>query len=430
MDENENLTEAPEAAAELTDAANGDNGKKKKKRAGRIILIVLCSILALAIAAVVAVGASLVIKFHSKSYEYQAPVEREGEYVLPEFPQVSFVNDSASESDEDDPVDPHDAAENLPEEEKEPEETSPEVPHEALPSIINTPTTPTYPNYSPEYDRDASFSNASNAVSVYGSVPIYKVSQKDPNVRNILLVGTDTRDVTMERGRSDTMIVVSYNSSNGSVKMTSILRDTLVPIEGHDWNRLNAAYSWGGIGLCINTINQTFGLDIQEFVVIDFNGVRDFLDYIGGVDVYLTAEEAAYYNSKFNRSLSEGMNHLTRDLALAHMRNRTLGNDYGRTRRQRDVITAAMRKILTEKSVADIYDIADYTFSLVKTNISATSIASLAVSVFSQGSGLSITTENIPFSDAYQFAWYNGLDIISYDIPSTAARLSRFIYGY
>ena len=125
-------------------------------------------------------------------------------------------------------------------------------------------------------------------------VPIYKVEKKDPNIENILVIGTDSRDVVRERGRSDAMIVLSYNKKTGEIKMVSILRDSLVPIEGRGWNRINAAYSFDGVGLAVNTVNQLFDLDIQRFVVVDFNGVTDFIDKAGGVTINLTQKEVDY----------------------------------------------------------------------------------------------------------------------------------------
>ena len=293
------------------------------------------------------------------------------------------------------------------------------TPTEALSTEVNTP--------SAEYNSTNSFAN-SNAVSVYGYMPIYKVAQKDPNVQNILVLGTDSRDVTMYRGNSDTMIVFSYNKSLGTVKMVTFMRDALVPIAGHDWNRLNSAYPYDGIGLTVNTINQLFGLDIQSFVIIDFNGTKDFIKYIGGVDINLTAEEAAYYSERTGKEYTAGMNHLGASAALMHMRNRKIGYDFARTSRQRDVLTAVIRQIMS-KPVTDIYDILNHSFSLVKTNIPLSTLSSLALSVATQGSGLSITTQQVPYSDAYRNAWYNGLEILSFDIASTAWRVQQFLYN-
>jgi len=224
------------------------------------------------------------------------------------------------------------------------------------------------------------------------------------------------------------MIVFSYNRKLGTVRMVTFMRDALVPIAGHDWNRLNSAYPYDGIGLTVNTINQLFGLDVQSFVIIDFNGTKDFLKYIGGIDITLTAEEAAYYAEMTGKEYAAGVNHLSASEALMHMRNRKIGYDFARTSRQRDVLTAVLRQIMS-KPVTEIYDILNHSFSLVKTNIPLSTLSSLALSVATQGSGLSITSQQVPYSDAYRNAWYNGLEILSFDIGTTAWRVQQYLYN-
>ncbi len=295
---------------------------------------------------------------------------------------------------------------------------------QSKPAESKAPTTAQKPK--PNYN--ASFSNSENAVSVYGSTPIYKKDRKDSDIINILLMGTDSNDITADRGRSDTMLVLSYNKKEGTVKLISFLRDSLVPIEGYDWNRLNTAYFFGGAGLAINTINQLFDLDIQDFVIIDFNGVKDFIDYIGGVDITLTEEEAALYSKYTGREIKAGPNHLDAQLTLIHTRNRTIGTDFGRTQRQRDTIMAIMTQMLNEKSIVEITETVEYAFSLVKTNISVKTMLSLAASVIGHASSLTVESANIPYSDSYQFAWYNKMAIISFDIKETAKKLNAFIY--
>jgi LCP family protein required for cell wall assembly len=271
-------------------------------------------------------------------------------------------------------------------------------------------------------------SDSGTAGNGYGSTPIYKKDRMDADIRNILLLGTDSYDITTDRGRSDTMLILSYNTKEGTIKLISLLRDSLVPIEGHGWNRLNTAYFFGGAGLAVNTINQLFGLDIRDYVIVDFNGVKDFINYIGGVDLPLTEEEAALYSTYTGRTIEAGPNHLDAELALMHMRNRTIGTDFGRTQRQRDTVTAIISQILKEKSVAEITEIIEYAFSLVKTNIPVSTMLSLAASVIGQASSLTFETANIPYSDSYQFAWYNKMAIISFDIGKTAEKLKTFLY--
>ena len=439
----------------------------------KAILIVLCIILLMAILAVCAVGISLAVRYRNHSFEYQPPVERDesdikteyeypdvildptpsaGEDVLPQdtetedtvppeesaettdVPQVDPADTTAAS-----PVDPSDSAEdtqgNIPEETAPPAETAPSAsaeettaPAETLAPVVNVPDTPKE-TYKPVYNPDASFANSPNAVSVYGKVPVYKVEQKDEDIINILVLGTDSLDITRDRGRSDTMIIVSYNQKTGSIKLTSILRDSLVPIDGHNWNRINTAYFFGGVGLAINTVNDLFDLDIQQFIVIDLNGAKNLVDHVGGVNLTLTKEEAELYNIYFGTQYTEGVNYMTGVHLLQHMRNRELGSDFERTRRQRDAIVAIMDKLLTEKSLVELYEIADYSFDLVKTNIPLSTLTSLVTSAIGNMSNLTVTAQHVPYSDSYRFATYKGMAVISFDIEDAAERINEFIYG-
>jgi LCP family protein required for cell wall assembly len=264
---------------------------------------------------------------------------------------------------------------------------------------------------------------------VYGKVPIYKEKQKNKDVINILVMGTDSLDITRDRGRSDTMIIVSYNEKTGSIKLTSLLRDALVPISGYDWNRINTAYYFGGVGLAINTVNEIFDLDIQQFVVIDLNGTKNLINRIGGVDITLTAAEADLYNAYWGTKYTAGVNHMEGEHLLGHMRNRSIGSDFERTRRQRDAIVAIFNKVIKEKSVSEIFDLIDYSFGIVKTNIPFSTLTSLATSVLGNVSKLKIESQTVPYADSFKYAWYKGKAIISFDIADAAKRINKFIYG-
>ncbi len=470
--------------------------EKKKMGAGRIILLMIGVILLAAVIFVLAAGAALLVKYSNTSYEYVPPVERENEYVMPEYPEVIIDPNAEWMEDEipfeetitvpeTDPPATETERETVPEtipeteetapaaieteteepEEIEPEteppretddgsvkenvpnfdpdetvketetqketvkETKPYVPPETLPQVVNPSPAETQPAETIVYDPNASFANSANAVSVYGKTPIYKVKQKNSDIVNVLVMGTDSRDVTLDRGRSDTMIVVSYNSKTGEVKLTSLLRDSLIYIEGVGWNRINTAYFYGGVGLAVNTVNQIYNLDIQQFIVIDLNGVKSFFDYIGGVELTFTDEELYLYNQYWGTELTAGTYQCDSKMIMTHMRNRDVGTDFERTRRQRDVIKAVVDKIIGGKSAAEIYDIVDYTFGLIKTNIPATDLIGYAASVLGNASKLSISSQNVPYSDAFQYGRYNGMSIITYDIDDAAKRISKFIYG-
>ena len=289
-----------------------------------------------------------------------------------------------------------------------------------------------------------SFHNSTDEVDVFGNVPIYRETQRDPNIRNILVLGTDSRDVSKERGNSDVMIVLSINKKTKEVRMISVLRDVLVPIEGHDWNRINAAYRLEGAGLAVNTVNEAFGLDIQEFIVVDFNGVIELIDHIGGIDITLTAAEAQYYSNKhsvlFGNNLSAGSIHMNGDQALAHLRNRTLGTDFERTRRQRDVMIAMLNQVLGQ-SLTQMDSTLDFVLDIIRTNIKATDFISVGLSVvtnFSSGVKSMSVPNRSQQGKEYRFASYKGMSILKLldpndptkqmDLTYTERKVREFLY--
>ncbi len=383
--------------------------KKSKKK--RILALLLLIPFVIVIGTVAGVALPLIISYHNNAYEEVDIVERTDEYVMPETdPQPEEWKDVT-----------------LREEDLGRDITVPQT----LANSINQGGSNGVKGDG--LDRNASFGRNENVKSVYGKTPIYKVEKKDPNIENILVMGTDSRDVTRERGRSDAMIVVSYNKKTGAIKMISILRDSLVPIEGRGWNRINAAYSFDGVGLAVNTVNQLFDLDIQRFVVVDFNGVTDFIDKAGGVTINLTQAEVNYMTNYSNGTIkyNVGPNKFNGDRALIYMRIRKIDSDFGRTARQRNVIETLARKIVAEKSISEIYDLTNFAFGLVKTNISLTELTSVIgnIATDAMSSGLNIDSHNVPFNNAYSYKYYNGMAIISFDINDAARRINEIIYG-
>ena len=120
------------------------------------------------------------------------------------------------------------------------------------------------------------------------------------NVVNILLVGVDTRSTSLDDGlqNGDVQIIVSINKDDGSIKLTSILRDLYVTIPGYkNKNRINTAYSRGGGQLAMRTINKNFELNIENYITINFYGLASIIDSLGGIDIEMTAKEAKAINT-------------------------------------------------------------------------------------------------------------------------------------
>lgn len=204
---------------------------------------------------------------------------------------------------------------------------------------------------------------------------------KKGDLINFVIFGSDSRNTeNMYAGRSDVTMIVSVDPNNKKIKFISIPRDTYVPIPGHGSNRINAAFAFGKEELAIKTINSNFGLNISEYITIDFSGIVKIIDYMGGIELNLTPAEKRFVNSasttrnskKLDESTS-GLVTLDGEQALVHSRNRTTGgSDYVREDRQRDVLTEIMNK-MSSKSFAELYKASDYFLQLVKTNIKVNS---------------------------------------------------------
>lgn len=257
-----------------------------------------------------------------------------------------------------------------------------------------------------------------------------QIAEQDPkrdDVVNILLVGTDTRDPNSDMGRSDSMMLVSFNEKQGKTTAVSFLRDSLVDIPGYGKSRLGHTYAYGGVGLTINTLNETYDLDIQKYITINFDNLVSIIDEIGGVEVYISQEEAEYYRQTGMPDISEGNMTLTGSQALAHARNRTLGSDFERTRRQRSVIYGIYRKILAEKDPSALLPLINYSMEHVKTNMGVNEIYKLAKQVLSVDD-LKLQSAAIPAEGTYTEVMYDGMAVLEIDFDANKKFLDEMMY--
>ncbi len=181
-------------------------------------------------------------------------------------------------------------------------------------------------------------------------------------VTSVLVIGTDGRTLD-DRGRSDSMILVSLNSATNEMSLTSFMRDCYVEVPGYGWDKLNAAYAYGGAELLMDTIEHNFGVKIDDYVSINFISFAQIVDAVGGIDVDLTDEEAQELNVIMEAEVNDIMGddpradllssggkdiHLSGKQALSYARIRHVGNaDFERTERQRRVIGLVTDKLKT-----------------------------------------------------------------------------------
>ncbi len=263
---------------------------------------------------------------------------------------------------------------------------------------------------------------------------IYKEEQKKEEVYNIVLVGMDARAYET-KSRSDSIILMSYNNMSHTVKMVSFLRDTWVYLPERGYGRINSATAYGGTGLLINTLNENFDLDIQNYVQIKFDDFKKVIDILGGVDVELTRSEINYINNKLHTDDNDwkndikaepGVVHLNGTQTLWHCRNRSIGDgDFSRSDRQREVLTLIMNKALTmtpTQLTTLIYEMKDY----VNMNVPLATLLEIAEdAVISKD--LIIESYHIPFDGMFNYANKNGASVIDIDMYDSAVKLHEIL---
>ncbi|MDD4080036.1 MAG: LCP family protein [Eubacteriales bacterium] len=196
----------------------------------------------------------------------------------------------------------------------------------------------------------------------------------------LLIIGVDTDNQALA-GRSDTMILAQMDPAGGSVRLVSFMRDLYVSIPGHGHNRLNAAYSFGGPDLLLQTLEESFGLKVDGYLAVNFSLMTALVDAIGGIQVEVTAKELkslnailAYHNPQHGRPKREGelpasgYVTLTGSQALAYARIRKMDSDYQRVIRQQAVLGAVFQRML-EMDIMQLTGVLARFIAQVKTNI-------------------------------------------------------------
>ena len=264
---------------------------------------------------------------------------------------------------------------------------------------------------------------------------------KEAGVKNILLIGNDSRNAD-EGGRSDAMILVSISSRTNSIHLTSLLRDIYVDIPGHDGNRLNAAYAYGGPELLMETLEENFDIEVNRYMLVNFQAFANLVDAVGGVDLELSNEEVQYVNGylvEYNQlegraegtdyldSSLSGNIHLNGPQALAYCRNRYIGSDFARTERQRKVVAAAVKNapfaLVTNGSELIEGVMSNITTNLTKNELSGLMMQAPMMITYDMVSG------SIPLEGTYSNANIRGMAVLEVDFEANKQYIREEIYG-
>ena len=226
------------------------------------------------------------------------------------------------------------------------------------------------------------------------------------------------------------MMLVSVNKGTGKVKIVSLMRDMYVSIPGHDDNRINAAYSLGGVKLLEQTIENDFQVKIDGNVQIDFESFKTIIDKVDGVEIELSQEEADYLNTAYWQngwSLSAGVQTLNGDQALAYSRIRQVGNsDFQRTERQRTVLMTVFRKVRGQGKLK-MLSLAKDIYPMLDTDIGIGDMISLGTTAIGMDES-DIETYRLPIDGGYTNQTIREMQVLVPDMEKNIAYLKELLF--
>lgn len=264
--------------------------------------------------------------------------------------------------------------------------------------------------------------------------------RQEDGVYNILLLGEEAIGSGNARGRTDVIIIATLNKNQKTLKLTSLMRDLLVQIPGYKDNKLNSAYEKGGIDLLYETIALNFDIHIDGCVLVNFENFEKIIDYLGGLDITLTASEARYLrNTNYisnpkNRNVVEGTQHMNGNQVLGYARIRKRAaitgnnNDYGRTDRHRIILNAIFEKY-KDKSKMELVSLMLKIMPMVTTDIDSKTFEKLINTYLEMGTR-EIEQLRIPANGTFRDnVKVRGMDVLIPDLEANKKVLHEFIFG-
>ncbi len=261
-------------------------------------------------------------------------------------------------------------------------------------------------------------------VEIMDAIDDHEIADHD-YVYNVLLIGSDRRSGNWY-GNSDTMILVSVNMKTKKFYMTSFMRDLYAMIPGIGVKKLNAAYAHGAGPLLVQTIEDNFKIDIDNWASVDFGSMETIINSLGGVDMELYQAEADNINGACpgHPTLSAGMMHLDGKQAVAFARIRYVGQyDYERTSRQRRVLEQLIAR-MRGLSIGQLNEFVTNVLPLVTHNVSELELASKIASL-PEWIGYQVVQDRIPYDGLYG---HQG-EMLVPDYNATITRLKNTIYA-
>ncbi len=277
-----------------------------------------------------------------------------------------------------------------------------------------------------------------------GNLSKYGISDEAANfakrhkIVNVAVFGVDGRD-DVDGDRTDTIMVATADYEHSKVKVASLMRDTYVYIDKkYGYDKLNAAYAYGGADLALQTINQNFDTTITDYVTIDFSAMVSMVNAVGGVTIDIETEEELDWVNEYLMDVNEkvataspfleetGSQVVDGSQALAYCRVRYVGDgDFDRTLRQRVVFEQVLSKAL-DLDLKEQYNLVMATLPYVETSLST-------LEMIKYGANLAL----MPSKDIEQSRFptdelisLDMLDGVSYVVPNTLVKNIEALYQF
>ena len=289
-----------------------------------------------------------------------------------------------------------------------------------------------------DYDYDSTIQHMTNEQLGITNVTLSK------KVTNIALFGVDSRDPDGYTGRTDSIMIVSLDEIHNKVKITSVMRDTLVHMGDRGWGKINSAYAKGGPELALKTLNEAFDLNIRHYATVHFAGMVDIVDAIGGVEVEITENERVAANklivekgpnlgTEKDKIQKAGLQTLTGVQAVSWSRLRSVStadgvsNDFGRTDRQRVVMEAMFNRI-TAMGASQYPALAEALLPYVRTSLSYSDIIGMASAVLGDTTFEQTRIPQMEYIINADYREMTGSSTVYYNLDYAAKVLHAFVY--
>ena len=244
--------------------------------------------------------------------------------------------------------------------------------------------------------------------------------------KTILIVGKDRMDEGAER--TDVVMIGQYDYMKKDMKLVSLMRDIYVEIPGYQNYKINAVYSLGGMELLREVISRNFGLEVEEYVTVDYEAFTDTVNVINPDGIEIDVEKDM--SEKIDTTLHKGVQQLNGQdlLAYARFRNDEEG-DFGRVRRQQQVLSAIKDEVVSVGGVVKLPKIIGTGMGYVETSMSNKEMYRMIASFLVRGDK-DIDSMTLPLENTYQFmdTSYTG-NVIDMDFETNSEELKKFLNG-